>query len=71
MLVFLGEGAASARRMVGGPQTVADGGNHFALDLYGKLAEKEKGNVFFSPYSVHTALAMTAVRRGGTRASRW
>jgi serpin B len=40
-------------------QSVADGGNRFALDLYGKLRE-EKGNLFLSPYSVHAALAMTA-----------
>jgi serpin B len=40
-------------------QAVADGNNRFALDLYAKLREG-KGNVFFSPYSVHTALAMTA-----------
>jgi serpin B len=30
----------------------------FALDLYGRLREKE-GNVFFSPHSISTALAMT------------
>ena len=30
----------------------------FALDLYGKLGEEE-GNLFFSPYSISTALAMT------------
>ena len=52
-------------------QSVADGSNRFALDLYAKLAtdEKEKGkNVFFSPYSVHTALAMTATgAKGNTR----
>jgi serpin B len=52
-------------------QTVADGNNRFALDLYGKLAadEQHKGkNVFFSPYSVHTALAMTATgAKGATR----
>jgi serpin B len=40
-------------------QAVADGGNRFALDLYGQLREKP-GNLFFSPYSVHGALAMTA-----------
>ncbi len=40
-------------------QAIADGNNKFACDLYAKLAEKN-GNVFFSPYSVHTALSMTA-----------
>ena len=31
----------------------------FALDLYAKLAAENSGNVFVSPYSVSTALAMT------------
>ncbi|MBN9118550.1 MAG: serpin family protein [Planctomycetes bacterium] len=52
-------------------QTVADGQNAFAIDLYKKLAadEENKGkNVFFSPYSVHAALAMTATgAKGNTR----
>lgn len=49
-------------------QTVADGNNRFACDLYGKLREQEKGNVFFSPYSAHSALAMTATgAKGATR----
>ena len=46
-------------------QDVADGNNRFALDLYGKLAE-EKGNVFFSPFSAHAALAMTTTGARGT-----
>lgn len=33
-------------------------GNDFALDLYNRLADSE-GNLFFSPASVQTALAMT------------
>ena len=32
--------------------------NQFALDLYSKYQSKE-GNIFFSPYSISTALAMT------------
>ena len=44
----------------------ADGNNAFALDLYGRLAAG-KGNVFFSPYSISTCLAMTyAGARGET-----
>ena len=40
-------------------QTVAEGNNRFALELYGKLTEAEKGkNLFFSPYSIHTALGI-------------
>lgn len=40
--------------------------NLFAFDLYGKLRARE-GNLFFSPYSISTALAMTyAGARGNT-----
>jgi len=47
---------------------VKSGNNAFALDLYGKLSEQE-GNLFFSPYSISTALAMTyAGARGNTAA---
>jgi serpin B len=35
------------------------GGAAFALDLYGRLAT-QPGNVFFSPYSISSALAMTS-----------
>ena len=45
-------------------QAVADANNRFAFDLYGKLREKP-GNLFFSPFSVHTALAMTATGAKG------
>jgi serpin B len=39
-------------------QSVVEGNNKFALELYGKLKDKE-GNMFLSPYSISTALAMT------------
>ena len=38
--------------------------NRFATDLYGQIAS-EKGNLFFSPSSIHTALAMTYARLCG------
>ena len=45
---------------------VVRGNNTFALELYAKLKETN-GNVFFSPYSISTALAMTyAGARGQT-----
>ena len=45
---------------------VVRGNNAFALDLYAKL-RAEDGNLFFSPYSISTALAMTyAGARGDT-----
>lgn len=43
------------------PDNVAEvvaGNNRFALDLFHTVAETE-GNLFFSPYSISTALAMT------------
>jgi serpin B len=40
-------------------QTIAEGNNAFAFDLYAQL-RTEPGNLFFSPFSIHTALAMTA-----------
>lgn len=44
---------------------LVEGGNEFAFDLYGRLAGD--GNLFFSPYSISTALAMTAAgARGNT-----
>lgn len=47
-------------------KAVADGNNRFALDLYGKLKKGDE-NLFYSPYSISTALAMTyAGARGQT-----
>lgn len=46
---------------------VVKGNDAFALDLYAKLRVEEKGDLFFSPYSVSSALAMTwAGARGET-----
>jgi serpin B len=50
----------------GNLQTVVKGNNDFAFDLYQELKNAE-GNLFFSPYSISTALAMTyAGARGQT-----
>ncbi|MCX7795395.1 MAG: serpin family protein [bacterium] len=38
--------------------TLVSGNNSFALELYKRLAI-EKGNIFYSPYSISSALAMT------------
>jgi serpin B len=47
---------------------VTEGDNQFALDLYAQLRGQE-GNLFVSPYSISTALAMTrAGARGDTAA---
>lgn len=44
-------------------RALAEAINGFAVDLYGKLSDKP-GNLFISPYSISTALAMTY---GGAR----
>jgi serpin B len=47
--------------------------NAFAIDMYAKLADdpKAKGkNVFFSPFSIHTALGMTYAGARGETATR-
>ena len=50
-------------------QAVVEGNNRFALDLYNQLAKGEDGNLFISPFSVSTALAMTSAgARGETEA---
>jgi serpin B len=63
--------AAFARSLFAGetpPLTPAAGNTMFALDLYGQL-RKEPGNLFLSPFSISTALAMTAAgARGQTLA---
>jgi serpin B len=47
-------------------KSTVDGNTAFALDLYQKLKE-QPGNLFFSPYSISTSLAMTyAGARGQT-----
>ena len=47
-------------------QSLVEGNTAFALDLYGQL-KTGSGNLFFSPYSLSTALAMTyAGARGQT-----
>jgi serpin B len=39
---------------------VARGNTNFAIDIYNKIRQ-ESGNIFFSPYSISTAFAMTYV----------
>ena len=48
-------------------EPLVKGNTAFALDLYSTL-QKREGNLFFSPYSIATALAMTyGGARGDTR----
>ncbi len=39
--------------------SIAKANNKLAFDLYTEISRKEKGNLFYSPFSVSTALAMT------------
>lgn len=38
---------------------IVQGNNEFALNLYSRLAQAQKSNLFFSPYTISSALAMT------------
>ena len=42
-----------------GIQAVVNANNQFAFDLYSELDKHEDGNMFYSPYSISAALAMT------------
>jgi len=42
-----------------GIQKVVNANNQFAFELYSELNKTEDGNIFYSPYSISTALAMT------------
>ncbi|OGY23245.1 MAG: hypothetical protein A2172_02640 [Candidatus Woykebacteria bacterium RBG_13_40_15] len=48
---------------------IIDANNQFALDYYSKLKGSEKGNIFFSPFSISSALAMTYEGAKGQTAS--
>ena len=49
--------------------TVVQGNNAFALALYAKLRAEDQGNLFLSPYSISTALAMTYAGAKGKTAA--
>jgi len=42
-----------------GVQAVVNANNKFAFDLYSELDKSENDNIFYSPYSISAALAMT------------
>lgn len=44
---------------IGAGETYPQSNNDFAFVLYGQLAGNTGGNIFFSPYSISSALAMT------------
>lgn len=58
--------AAAIKGPTADVKNAAEANNRFALDLYPKLKKGDE-NLFYSPYSISTALAMTyAGARGGT-----
>jgi serpin B len=57
----------SDRQAPAAVQTVVQGNNAFAFDLYARLRDKP-GNLFYSPYSISTALAMTSAGARGETA---
>ena len=48
---------------------LADGNNQFACDLLARLGARTPGNLFLSPFSIRTALAMTYAGAGGATAA--
>jgi serpin B len=69
-LCFAGVTNMVQAQVAGSEEAALVGGNNeFAVNLYQQLAETEKGDLFFSPYSISNALAMTyAGARGNTAA---
>src|SRR5271157_759719 len=66
LLVTVATIGTVVRAEEGRMSSVAEGNSQFAVDLYGKL-RNQPGNLFFSPSSISTALAMTyAGARGET-----
>ena len=53
-----------------GYKSFAEANNEFALAMYGQLRAR-LGKVFFSPFSIRTALAMAQAGARGKTAHRW
>ncbi|MHB8070251.1 MAG: serpin family protein [Desulfobaccales bacterium] len=60
---------ASGRAAASDLETLGQGGAAFTLNLYRQLAAQKEGNIFFSPYSISLALAMTYAGAKGETAA--
>jgi len=71
-LLLLAQCANGSARAESGKETemsaVVNGNNRFTTDLYARLKERTSQNLFFSPYSISTALAMTYAGAAGETA---
>lgn len=68
LAVFLGTSTLPAIAVEASPAPLVEGNSAFAWSLYGELASEE-GNLFFSPYSVSSALGMTYCGARGATAN--
>lgn len=59
IFLFLGLGTFTAQAQISADNATVKGNNQFALELYQQLIKNKLGNLFISPYSVSSALAMT------------
>ena len=58
LILVLTTGLAALARPAAQPNPMAQGNNAFALDLYNQIRKAQPGNIFFSPYSLRSALAL-------------
>jgi serpin B len=68
LLLLSGQGAEMKATVAADRKAVVEGDNAFAVALYGQL-RKQGGNLFFSPESISTALAMAYAGARGDNAS--
>ena len=61
--------ALSAKPVATDRPALIRGNTEFAVDLYRRQAAQQNGNIFFSPYSISTAMAMVDVGARGATAS--
>ncbi|MGE3805548.1 MAG: serpin family protein [Gemmataceae bacterium] len=65
LIGLIGRAADDAKAPLEDVKSTVTGDNRFAFELYGKIRDQE-GNLFLSPYSISTALAMTSAGARGT-----